>query len=146
MRACKASARIGRVSHASSQAAELQRRWRIAALLYHHDEDDDDLISSTRNDALRRAGLPNLGNTCFINAALQALARPLLSSRFDLDTGALAAQASDAALHAVLKLQCIMKMLEALMHCTLPYGFGWRDAVFEASTFDAEAAELTCAA
>ena len=35
-----------------------------------------------------------------INAALQALARPLLSSRFDLETGALAAQAADSALHA----------------------------------------------
>ena len=29
--------------------------------------DDDDLISFSRNDALRRAGLPNLGNTCFIH-------------------------------------------------------------------------------
>ena len=82
----------------------MQRRWRIATLLDHHDGDDDDLISSTRNDALRRAGLPNLGDTCFINAALQALARPLLTSRFDLKTDTLAAQAADAALHAVLGL------------------------------------------
>ena len=70
VRARKASARVERViSHAPSQAAELQRRWRISTLLDHHDEDDDDLISSTRTVALRRAGLPNLGNTCFINAA-----------------------------------------------------------------------------
>ena len=49
---------------------------------------------------MRRAGLPNLGDTFFINAALQAL-RPLLSSSFDLETGTLAAQAADVALHAV---------------------------------------------
>ena len=41
----------------------------------------------------------------------------------------------------MLKLQCNVKMLEALHH-TLPCGFGWRDAVFEASAFDAEADEV----
>ena len=101
VRACTASACAKRVSDAPPQAAELQRRWRIATLLDHHDGYDDELISSTRNDALRRAGLPILGDTCFINAALQALARPLLSSRFDLETGTLAAQAADVALQAV---------------------------------------------
>ena len=66
VRTCTASACVERVYHAPSQAAELQRRWRIATLLDHHDGDDDDLINSTRNDALRRAGLPNLGSTCFV--------------------------------------------------------------------------------
>ena len=135
VRACKAGAFKGGVSDVTSQEAQLQRCWRIATLLDHHDGDDDGMTSSTRNDALRRAGLPNLGNTCFINAAVQALAHPLLSSRFDLETGTLAAQAADAAFHAV---QCNAKMLEALHH-TLPCGFGWRNAVFKASAFDAEA-------
>ena len=79
VRACKAGAFKGGVSDVTSQEAQLQRGWRIATLLDHHDGDDDGLTSSTRNDALRRAGLPNLGNTCFISAAVQALARPLLT-------------------------------------------------------------------
>ena len=40
----------------------------------------------------------------FIDAALQALACQLLSSRFVLETGTLAAQAADSALHAALGL------------------------------------------
>ena len=98
------SQRLCRVSSAPSQTAELQRRWRFATLLDQHDGDDDKLISSTRNYALRRVGC-RIWETCFINAALQALARPLLSSRFYLETGTLAAQAADVALHAVRGLQ-----------------------------------------
>jgi len=102
-RECKASACDWGFSDARSQEAELQRLWRIATLLDHHDGDDDDLLSSTRNEAFPRAGFANLGNTCFFNAAVQALARPLLVSRCELEEGTLAAQAAgNAALHAVL--------------------------------------------
>ena len=59
VRARKTSACLGCLFYAPSQAAELQRRWRIATLLDHHDGDDDDLISSTNNDALPRAGFVN---------------------------------------------------------------------------------------
>jgi hypothetical protein len=128
VRARKASACVGCLFYAPSQAAELQRLWRIATLLDHHDGDDDDLMSSTRNDALPRAGFANLGNTFFLNAALQALARPLLVSRCELEEGSLAARAADAALHAVLGLQCSANALEDLLR-SLPCGFGWRHAL-----------------
>ena len=73
-RACKASVCDLRFSDARLQEAGLERTWRIATLLDHHDGDDDDLISSTRNDALPRAGFANLGNTCFIaNIAMTSL-------------------------------------------------------------------------
>ena len=87
-RACRADARqkrrgaraqsermSGLPCDASLQAAELQRRWRIATLLDHHDGDDDDLISSTRNDALPRAGFANLGNTSVLSTLLCRLWR-----------------------------------------------------------------------
>ena len=69
-----------------------------------------------------------MGNTCFIKAALQALARPLLVSRCELEKGTLAACAADAALHAVLGLQCSANALEDLLR-SLPCGFGWRHAL-----------------
>ena len=75
-RCARAKRAVERGSHASSQAAELQRRWQIATLLDHQDRDDDNLIISTTNDALRRTGLPNLGNTCFINAAIASFGAP----------------------------------------------------------------------
>ena len=55
-----------------------------ATLLDYHASDDDGVLDERRFAPLPRAGVANLGNTCFLSSSVQllAIARPLIAARF----------------------------------------------------------------
>ena len=97
-----------------------------ATLLDYHASDGDGVLDERRFAPLPRAGITNLGKTCFLSSSVQLIARPLFAARSVTAAGTLAARAGDVALYAVLGVHCSSAALQELL-TTLPCGFGWRD-------------------
>ena len=108
-----------------SQESQHTHAFSAATLLDYHASDGDGVLDERRFAPLPRAGITNLGNTCFLSSSIQLLARPLIATRSASAAGTLAARAADVALHAVLGVQCSTAALQELL-TTLPCGFGWR--------------------
>ena len=91
----------------------------------YHASDGDGVLDERRFAPLPRAGITNLGNTCFLSSSVQLLARALIAARSATAAGTLAARAADVALHAVLGVHCSTAALQDLL-TTLPCGSEWR--------------------